>query len=190
MAKTQINLRKFFDSLVQPKLHQTDVNSPAPEVSALGRFSRSELRTMVGRVHVSREGGSMVGAPDMSGLISYLRPEHENIVQVIQDSERFMALAPEIKQARMILVSSIVSPNDLQDCELVFSVPNVKNLEGTVLNGICDLLKDYFNHEFGLGGKFSEWCEEILFRSGAVPLLIMPIRPAAPLDRSRNFPRA
>lgn len=152
----------------------TPTNRPV-NISNLSRFTDNELNTLIRRTYTKRENPATGHQlPDITGLISYLRPEHEDIARVIQDSERFKALTPEIEQAESILVSSILSPNDLQDTAPTFTIDNVPDLNGEISDKIVELLDAYFNGQLKLGQMAADWCSESMFRSGAKPILILP----------------
>lgn len=138
------------------------------------KYSPGEYAVLAGRVFVQPKARTTAQNADATQLISYLRPSHEHAVSIVQDVERLRALAPEIGQAENVLVSSIMSPNDLQSGDPKIIINEISGLTETARNEIQDLLYDFFTTEYPLGENLAKWCGEALYRSGSVPVLILP----------------
>lgn len=173
MASTLIDMFKTGFGIRQPQSLRLDRSTTRDSIGALTKFSDDELPVLLHRhlIEQSDKTRKPTGLPD---IIAYLQPEHERAVQLIQDAERAKALIPEIGQAEKILVSSIMSPNDLQEADPIYEIENMPDLPDTVVNEICEYLRDRFTKEYKLGEKMESWVRDALFRSGASVILTLP----------------
>ncbi len=152
-----------------------DISSHVVSNSATHRrFSPSEYQVLSERHRIEPATRTRAQNTDLTQIISYLKPSHEHSVLLVQDNERLRALAPEISQAENIIVSSIMSPNDLQDADPIISIGPVANLSEVAKDQIVSLLTDYFIIAHKLGPKMTKWAGEALFRSGAAVTMILP----------------
>lgn len=134
------------------------------------RYSHNTLVSRIRSTYVRPETPDKL---NQQGLIAFVQPIHEEIARHKFASNRFRILAPEIEQAALILVSSILSPNDLQTTKLKFDIQHDK-LTTDTKEKICDMLESYFNDTFDIGSKLDEWYKECLFKSGSQPVFILP----------------
>lgn len=93
--------------------------------------------------------------------------------EIIEDNKALNALNPEIGLARSILVSSIISPNDLQTGSLLVTCP-IPGLESEIQTKVTEYLSNYFNKELDLATSLEEWLGSALFVTGASPVMTVP----------------
>ena len=138
------------------------------------KYNNTEYQILASRHHIKPVSHTRPQTTDLTQIISYLKPSHEHSVALVQDVERLRALAPEIVQAENIIVSSIMSPNDLQDADPNISLGKVEGLNETAKNDIVEILTEFFINEHHLGLKMAKWAGEALFRSGSAVNMILP----------------
>ena len=144
------------------------------DISFVRRFSKSEARSHLKGIYVApNTTGTNLSA---NGVISYLKPIHKKIGEEMLNVEKMRALAPEIEQSRILVASSILSPNDLQDGEFQFTFPNVPGVDTDpdLAKEIAEVYSEFFNKTQALGIKSYDWIGDIQYRTGAVPVLILP----------------
>ena len=150
--------------------------SKSPDSTAfIGRYTPSEGASLTKSLYVPQLGTNGMN-PMAVSIISCLKPRHEEIGKKRLNTEKMGALAPEIEQAKILVSSSIMSPNDLQDGEFTFTfdgVPAIQN-DPDLLTAVTDLYSSYFNGTLELGIKSYDWIGDIQYRSGAKPILILP----------------
>lgn len=134
------------------------------------RYSHNTLVSRIRSTYVRPETPDKL---NQQGLIAFVQPIHEEIARHKFASNRFRILAPEIEQAALILVSSILSPNDLQTTKLKIHIRHDKLTEDTK-EKISNMLESYFNDTFNIGEKLDKWYKECLFKSGSQPIFILP----------------
>lgn len=176
-----------FDSLLGLEATKhTDPSAQPDNVSFMRRYSKAELRANLTHTYVAPE----TGRADFSaaGIISYLKPVHKAIGDQMLNIDKMRALAPEIEQSRILVSSSIMSPNDLQDGEFLFSFDNVPGIgsDPDLAKEIADVYSEFYNKTLGLGIKSYDWIGDIQYSSGAKPILILPL--ATQIDLKNRTP--
>ena len=173
MAIALLDILKKGFGIYKPKPLRLDRGSFNNSVNSLIKFTDTELPILIHR-HIVEQKSQYNKPNNISDIIAYIQPEHEKSVQFIHDAERAKALAPEISRAEQILISSIMSPNDLQEADPIYEIQNMPDLPETVINEIIDYLKTRFTKQYNLGEKMTHWAKEALFRSGAAVILTLP----------------
>lgn len=173
MAIALLDLLKKGFGIYKPKPLRLDRGTFNDSVNSLIKFTDTELPILMHR-HIVEQKSQHNKPNSVSDIIAYIQPEHERSVQLIHDAERAKALAPEISRAEQILISSIMSPNDLQEADPIYEIENMPDLPETVINEIIDYLKTRFTKQYNLGEKMTHWAKEALFRSGAAVILTLP----------------
>jgi len=155
----------------------TDPHDSPTDVSFVNRYSPSELKAQLRRLYVRPEDSSFNTRANPAGIISYLNPVSEKIGAAKIEAKRLRKLAPEIDQARTLIASSVLSPNDLQDGEFTFNFPGVPALEEDpeLLRKVAEYYSNYFNNTLKLGIKSFDWIGEAIYESGAKCLLTLPV---------------
>ena len=106
-------------------------------------------------------------------ILSYLQSVSSSTRQTIEHLKNIKIIAPEIKQAEQIIISSIISPTDMQT-DLVSVSVDVPTLSDDINTKISALLNDHFNDVFHLGPKLTRWLEITGFEEGARPIIVLP----------------
>ena len=147
------------------------------DVSFVNKFSPAEMKSYLNRMYVRPETLGTNNNVTAGGILSYLRPIHEKLSSAKIEAEKLNKLAPEIEQSRILVSSSIMSPNDLQDGEFTFSFEDIPALEEDpdLLKEVTELYNQYFNHVLNLGIKSYDWIGDAMYVSGAKCVLILPI---------------
>lgn len=147
------------------------------DVSFVNKFSPAEMKAYLNRLYVRPDRMGVNNNVTAGGILSYLRPIHEKLSSAKIESEKLNKLAPEIEQSKILVSSSIMSPNDLQDGEFIFSFDDIPALEDDpdLLKEVTELYNQYFNHVLNLGIKSYDWIGDAMYVSGAKCVLILPI---------------
>lgn len=146
---------------------------PVTKLGLVQEYSNNELVTLANRHAVRQENPTTDRSVQFQELLSSFGPTHEKLVAAVADAERLQALDPNIKAAENIIVSSIISPNDLQSADPAIVI-NSPSLPQDTKDSISKVLSDYYCNEYGLGEKMTHWIRESLFRSGASVTLTLP----------------
>ena len=175
-VRTMARIRSLIGvNTVQNMPVQPGTVAPAPSVH-FGSFSENEFRhmdSMIQRLQVKNRQSNGVNGLDSYGVTTYLSNVASSTRKHIDEIKNLKILAPEIDQAAMIIISSMISPIDLQtdavtvkvDCDAIPKAMNAK---------ITDYLTTFFNKEYKLGGKLFNWLKKAGFEDGATALLVLP----------------
>ena len=152
-----------------------DPDKGIDSVRSMQRFTASEISAYSNALYVTPE----YRRPNLQGseIISYLNPVHKAVGDKRISVEKMRQAAPEIEQSRILVSSSILSPNDLQEGEFIFSFENIPavNNDPTLSEDIAEVFDQFFNEELQLGIKSYDWIGDIQYGGGSKPILILPI---------------
>jgi len=136
------------------------------------RFDASTLR----RKLVGQSGnveGRRVGSPQYDVDKSSTRRVVDSTAEHITDVKSVFEILPDTKLAMDILVSCIMSPNDMISNELLFRVK-----ESTVDDDIAPILlgviEKYFTDDVNLAKMCVPALEDMLFKTGSYPVIAVP----------------
>lgn len=152
-----------------------DPDKGIDSVRSMQRFTASEISAYSNALYVTPE----YRRPNLQGseIISYLNPVHKTVGDKRISVEKMRQAAPEIEQSRILVSSSILSPNDLQEGEFIFSFENIPAIysDPTLSEDIAEVFDQFFNEELHLGIKSYDWIGDIQYGGGSKPVLILPI---------------
>lgn len=152
-----------------------DPDKGIDSVRSMQRFTASEISAYSNALYVTPE----YRRPNLQGseIISYLNPVHKTVGDKRISVEKMRQAAPEIEQSRILVSSSILSPNDLQEGEFIFSFENIPAIysDPTLSEDIAEVFDQFFNEELQLGIKSYDWIGDIQYGGGSKPVLILPI---------------
>ena len=135
----------------------------------LGYFSQREINNFPGL-----DKRSAMYADNPYQFIGYLQNTAENNTKIIQDISFLRYMAPEITKAERILVSSIMSPNDMQDDRVPLEMDPITEIDEQTQTELLEYLQNYYNDDMQVGVKLNEWLGDVLFRKGSRPVMTIP----------------
>lgn len=110
-----------------------------------------------------------INAPDMMLLQRIADITATNVM----DANSLFQLLPDTELAMQILVSSTLSPKDMNNVELTFKVdPQV--FDGPISGTLLEIIDNYFTNVYKITDLLRRMLEDALFLTGAYPLLILP----------------
>jgi len=160
--------------VIDEKPRVTNINNKELNNTPVSKYSHNEILSVIRNTYVSDKEVPNPNLANAEGLISYFLPIHEQIGQVLLDTEKMKKLAPEINQAKLIRISSIMSPNDMQDGKFIFDIDQIPGLTEDARKKITDLLSEFFNETEKLAKKAAKWSGDALYGPGASPVLLLP----------------
>lgn len=144
---------------------------PSTDIVHTGMFATGELRHLgdIGEV-TSPNPNRRVSE---ESITSFIKEIGNNTRKKIDEIRNLKLMAPEINQAQTIIVSTIISPEDLQCDKIAVQVDNPE-LGATVNGQITDYLSTFFNETYHLAPKLARWYGDAGFVEGAKAILILP----------------
>jgi len=164
IVRTVTRLLKLF-GVTFPK----DVPIPKPvDKGTVNDFTYRELR------HIAGFDKNYSSDAINSGVIDeYVRSTAQQSRAWAKEARNLKVLTPEIDNARDIVVSTILSPTDLQTDKIGVVVTNTGLGEELEAEISADL-QAFYNDKFKLGEKAVSWIGDALFADGATGILVLP----------------
>lgn len=153
----------------------------------LGAFRDSDVAQAVVRKMVE---GQTIRPLNIKGNYQTPQPDNSLVFGVtdrtasrIVDNQNMMQLLPEIELIKQILISGILSPNDMMSQELTFhaDAPLLGDLQSAMLTAF----EDFFKNTQQIESTMADELEAILFKTGA---FVQAILPESTLDDAINSP--
>lgn len=91
-----------------------------------------------------------------------------------ENNKKIITMFPEVKMGGEIIVSSILSPNKLTECQLNYRIEKGFELKDEELqSSILSRISEYIDREYKISDKLPDIVTESLMSSGACPHLIL-----------------
>lgn len=81
---------------------------------------------------------------------------------------------PDVELAKQILVTSIISPNDLVSTEIFFNLDDSSDYLGTAGKSMLKSVEDTMKKHFKIEKCLQPYFEASLFDDGSVPVIVLP----------------
>lgn len=104
---------------------------------------------------------------------SFLETVSERTTNNINEANSIKELLPDIELARQILVSSILSPNDLYRTEINFTHEDT-GLDSGLVQAMLSEVQGHFESSYKIKKILNPILSDSLFNTGSYPLLILP----------------
>lgn len=101
----------------------------------------------------------------------------------IQDNRNMLQLLPDLELAKQILISSILSPNDMLSSELTFYAE--ADLLAELQTPLLGIVEDYFKRVYKIEPLLTTILEDVLFKTGSYPMAVIP---ESAIDDAINSP--
>ena len=115
------------------------------------------------------DGNRTAPTPDYAALKSV----SEKVSQSKTDAQTIMQLLPDMELSAQILVSSIISPKDMNTTELVYSFAEGL-LPSEVGAAMIGRVKQHFQQDYKIEPLLSTMLRDILFEAGSYPVAVIP----------------
>ncbi len=89
------------------------------------------------------------------------------------DSTAIMRMLPDVELAAQILVSSILSPKDMMQVELIYAT-NSEDFQSELANTLVNRIRKHFEEDYQIAKKLVGMVREPLFEKGSYPIAVIP----------------
>ena len=105
--------------------------------------------------------------------VEYFKNISQQLASERIENDRIIQMAPEISLAASIMIPSIMAPNDLRED----AIPITCTVEGDDAKSteLTEYATTFFEEKFHFSTSVPEWIYEAMYRSGAKPLMIIPL---------------
>lgn len=152
-------------------------------------FRENPLASAVSTKLVSGRGGyGSRSAADLESIMPTLHTAQQitqGTTQSMNDIDNIFEVLPDTELAMQILVSSILSPNDMRRPELTWSVDGCE-LPAPLVGSLIEILRNYFEDDYKIKKELPKWLEHALFLTGSYPIAIIPESSLDDLINERN----
>lgn len=121
----------------------------------------------------TRDEGREVGSPQYNVDKNSARRVVDDTAEHITDAKSVFEVLPDTKLAMDILVSCIMSPNDMISNELLFRVKDSTS-DDEITPLLLSVVEDYFTNELNLSKMCVPALEDMLFKTGSYPVIAVP----------------
>lgn len=158
-------------------LHQTEtIEGRKPRFSALENDPRTQAvvsklveGTNRGQTQSNVARTGQANEPDPSTMQRIAEQTATNV----NDSKSLLQLLPDLELAMQILVSSILSPNDMVSTEVNFSVEG-EEVDSDLVANMLKVVRDYFENTYKIKKIMPDMLKDALFYKGSYPMAIVP----------------
>ena len=155
------------------KLYSVDKNEPAKKLSLEKDNGSEDAR--IQRKLVALKGKDYRKTERNLAELDWhsFRNQNQGLSDIIKDNAEIQETLPDIKLAKRLLVSGILSPNDMISTRLNFYLDGDEpNREGSLR--ILSLIETHFTSDYKIMEILPELLGDVLFNTGSYPLMILP----------------
>jgi hypothetical protein len=158
-------------------------DSSFPNVGEQRKFPRLSLAKSDPEVQsmISKLVSDKASRPNTaSGNRAINVPEHTWLTKIseltsnnINDAKSLFQLLPDTELSMQILVSCILSPKDMVNTDLTYTVESTAITPETI-GAMLQVVEDYFDKTYKIKSLLQPMLEDMLFLAGSYPLLVLP----------------
>lgn len=150
----------------------TTIKRVFPKIASSRRIP-DEMKATIGKLardpHGTARGSQNIRIPDQR-VLSHVA---NKTIASINDARNMFQVLPDMDYARQIIVSATISPGDLTDTKVIYSINNDDldtNLTGPMLREV----QSFFDDTYRITKLLPKILNDVLFEKGSYPILIMP----------------
>jgi len=121
-----------------------------------------------GKDTTSRRGGNRQ-LPELTSIARTVNRTANNN----NDAKNLFQVLPDMELAKSILISSIISPNDLSESKVVYSLKK-NSFDDRLTGPMLAVIEDNFDNYYKINRDLYTYLEDALFMKGSHPILILP----------------
>lgn len=177
-------MAKVFNRKISNKINLaiTTPEPTRPQGSRLGNYKinplrESQIESTKGKlVRPNKLGHVLTGDAFFNDEIESNKGYYDTISDEsslsIQEGEDIVNALPDLRLPMQILISSILSPNDMISKEIIYSCDST--LFGDVGQSLIEVVKDYFDNDYKIKDKLTDMLKKSLFTEGSYISVILP----------------
>lgn len=112
------------------------------------------------------------GEFEMNVQMNTLQETINDTILSKKEAQNQIDALPNLGLTKDIIISSVLSPNDMMSTELTYTVSS--DIFDDVESELTQIVKDYFENDYDIKAKLPRWLEISLFMEGAAPLCVIP----------------
>jgi len=104
----------------------------------------------------------------------------------IRDARNLFQVLPDMDYARQIIISATLSPGDLTDSKVLYSVKN-DDLDSNLTGPLLRMVGEFFDNSYRIRTLLHPILNDVMFETGSYPILIMPESSVDRIINSDNY---
>ncbi|MNP89222.1 hypothetical protein D3C85_16260 [compost metagenome] len=104
----------------------------------------------------------------------------------IQDARNLFQVLPDMDYARQILISATISPGDLTDTKVLYSVED-RSLDSNLTGPLLRNTQEFFDNSYRIRSLLHPILNDTMFETGSYPLLVLPESAIDRIINSDNY---
>jgi len=104
---------------------------------------------------------------------SLLRKVADITATNVNDAASMMQLLPDTELVEQILVSCILSPEDMQETDLIYT-SNMEIKDNDLSGALLKEIETYYDQTYKIRPLLNDWLKDALFQVGCYPMVIIP----------------
>jgi chorismate mutase len=149
-----------------------DITRRLPKLASQ-RSIPAEVRAAIGKLGADPHGNNTprqnVRLPDGRVMAHIANTTIGNI----RDARNLFQILPDMDYARQILISATISPGDLTDSKVLYSISD-DSLDSNLTGPLLRSAQEFFDDSYRIRTLLHPMLNDIMFETGSYPLLIMP----------------
>lgn len=141
-------------------------------ISPVRLTEQSKRNAIISKYIRNMYGAADDGRGELQGPAQASLMMASKTAQNVIDSESMLQLLPDMELAMQVLISSVLSPNDMMSTRLGYRTANDELGEVTPL--LTEVAQNYFDNVYKINTKLPVWLKAMLFSRGANPIAVIP----------------
>ncbi|MNO14070.1 hypothetical protein D3C76_37110 [compost metagenome] len=104
----------------------------------------------------------------------------------IRDSRNLFQVLPDMDYARQILISATISPGDLTDSKVLYSLSD-DTLDSNLSGPLLRMVQEFFDNSYRIRPLLHPMLNDVMFETGSYPILMMPESSIDRIINSENY---
>lgn len=105
--------------------------------------------------------------------VLFLKQLSRSKMDDVADAETVMQLLPDLELSAQILISSILSPKDMMNVDLIYTPPETI-CPPHVAGSLIRIIKNYYSTNYKIESKLSLMLRDILYNTGSYAVCVIP----------------
>ncbi|QTH80236.1 hypothetical protein PA10_00036 [Pseudomonas phage pPa_SNUABM_DT01] len=104
----------------------------------------------------------------------------------IRDARNLFQILPDMDYARQILISATISPGDLTDTKVLYSLAD-DSLDSNLSGPLLRMVQEFFDNSYRIRPLLHPILNDVMFETGSYPIMMMPESSIDRIINSENY---
>ena len=147
-------------------------NTNSPALRTINKNSGAKLESLRSKLIANPDPQPVGKETKLNPDMSYLETVTTDTGMSVAEARGLLDSLPDLELSKQIIVSSILSPNDMLQTELIYGCET--DFFGDISQPLIKVIKDYFDNVYKIKKLLPEMIGKAIFTDGAYPMAIFP----------------